>query len=58
MHYSGPMIFQMQVLTHNGSFVNYGQPKTPEQCEQNRREREARQSLAIEGQHFRFVRIS
>lgn len=52
------MLFQMQVLTHNGSFVNYGQPKSAEQCEQNRREREARQSLAIEGQHFRFVRIS
>jgi hypothetical protein len=52
------MMFQMQVLTHSGSFVNYGQPKTSEQCEQNRRERDARKSLAIEGRHFRFVRIS
>lgn len=51
-------MFQMQTLTHSGSFVNYGQPKTAEQCEQNRREREARGSLAIEGQHFRFVAIS
>jgi hypothetical protein len=51
-------MFQMQTLTHNGSFVNYGQPKTAEQCEQNRREREARGSLAQEGRHFRFVRIA
>lgn len=48
----------MQTLTHNGSFVNYGRPKTAEQCEQNRRERIGRGSLAIEGQHFRFVRVS
>lgn len=50
--------FQMQVLTAQGSFINYGQPKTSEQCEQNRRERDARKSLAVEGQHFRFVSIA
>lgn len=51
-------MFQMQVINHHGSFLNYGRPKTAEQCEQNRREREARGSLAVEGQHFRFVRIA
>jgi hypothetical protein len=51
-------MFQMQVLNHTGSFINYGKPKTAEQCEQNRRDRETRGSLAIEGQHFRFVRVS
>jgi len=50
-------MFQMQTLTHRGSFINYGQPKTAEQCEENRRERQARQSLAVEGQHFRFVPV-
>ena len=51
-------MFQMQTLTHRGSFVNYGQPKTAEQCEQNRQDRIVRGSLAVEGQHFRFVRVS
>jgi hypothetical protein len=51
-------MFQMQTLTHRGSFVNYGKPKTAEQCELNRRERQARGSLAVEGQHFRFVRVA
>lgn len=50
-------MFQMQVINHTGSFINYGRPKTAAECEQNRRDREARGSLAIEGHHFRFVRV-
>lgn len=51
-------LFQLQVINHHGSFLNYGRPKTAEQVEQNRREREARGSLAVEGQHYRFVRVN
>jgi len=54
---SNGAMFQMQVINHTGSFINYGRPKTAEQCEQNRREREQRGSLAVEGQHYRFVAV-
>ena len=51
-------MFQLQVINHHGSFINYGQPRTPEQVQRYRNDKQERGSMAVEGQHFRFIQVS
>lgn len=45
-------MFQLKVITHQGAWINYGRPKTSEQCETHRHT-----SRGFEGQHYRFERV-
>lgn len=45
-------LYQLKVITHQGSWINYGRPKTAEQCETHRRT-----SRGFEGQHYRFESV-